>query len=105
MHHFDGFLGYVFEKVQSFYELASSGQPVLSNLCYTASTLSEPLHSQHQLETCSVVLMFESVEQTVWCGHSDVISSIFTWYFVFQYLAKLNIGDFSLILSFGTLGI
>ena len=44
------------------------------------------------METCSVVLTFESVDKILWCDHSNETSSAYfcmvPFYFVFQYFLK-----------------
>ena len=59
------------------------------------------------METCSVVLTFESVDEILWCDHSDEISSAAllhgTIYFSIFY--KIKFGIFLEFMIFGTLRI
>ena len=56
------------------------------------STLSFPVSV---METCSVVLTFESADEILWCYHSSETSlAVLLLPFVFQYLTKLNLGFF-----------
>ena len=52
------------------------------------------------METCSVVLTFESVDEILRCDHLNETSSRRQYFcmvpFVFQYFTKLNLG-FSLV--------
>ena len=58
------------------------------------------------METCSVVLTFESVDEILWCDHSNETSSAVLLhgticFSVFQYF---SIGTFREFFFFGTLG-
>ena len=57
------------------------------------------------METCSVVLTFESVDEILWCDHSNETSSAVLLHgtICLSIFTKLNLGFFSWILMFGRL--
>ena len=58
------------------------------------------------MDTCSVVLTFESVDDILWCDHSNETSSAVHLHgtISFSISYKIKIYDFSSVLMFGTLG-
>ena len=58
------------------------------------------------METCSVVLTFESVDEILWCDHSNEISSavLLRGTIFFPVFYKTKFGIFCIFFNFGTLG-
>ena len=61
--------------------------------------------SESIMETCSVVLTFESVDEILWCDHSNETSFavLLRVTIHFSIFYKMKFGIFSSILIFGTL--
>ena len=53
--------------------------------------------SESIMETCSVVLTFESVDEILWCDHSNETSSavLLQWYHLYFNILQNKIWDFS----------